>query len=165
MPRHTQLDRHAGYTLARSQYSLTRSFCRVNISLPGTSSFIGEILASIGLFETNRFVVVSATTRAVLGAACALQRTYSAACAAEDKRSLLVYQAQIQNCVSPMYRQISQHVAMDVIKIAAEEGHLSSVKAMRALANSDESLLHWIDAHMYKPKYNSLIRLPTGVLE
>lgn len=62
-------------------------------------------------------------------------------------------------------RQISQHVAMDVIKIAAEEGHLSSVKAMRALANSDEALLHWIDAHMYKPKYNSLIRLPTGVLE
>ena len=54
---------------------------------------------------------------------------------------------------------------MDVIKIAAEEGHLSSVKAMRAFANSDESLLHWIDAHMYKPKYNSLIRLPTGVLE
>ena len=56
-------------------------------------------------------------------------------------------------------------MAMDVIKIAAEEGHLSSVKAMRALANSDEALLHWIDAHMYKPKYNSLIRLPTGVLE
>ncbi len=90
---------------------------------------------------------------------------YSAAWAAEDNSSFLTYQAEVQSGVSPIYRQISQHVAMDVIKIAAEEGHLSSVKAMRALANSDESLLHWIDAHMYKPKYNSLIRLPTGVLE
>ena len=90
---------------------------------------------------------------------------YRAAWAAEDNISFLIYQAEAQSGVSPIYRQISQHVAMDVIKIAAEEGHLSSVKAMRALANSDESLLHWIDAHMYKPKYNSLIRLPTGVLE
>ncbi len=45
-------------------------FAMVSVSLPGTSSFIGEILASIGLFETNRLVVVSATINIdVLGAA------------------------------------------------------------------------------------------------
>ena len=47
-------------------------FSMANLSLPGTSSFIGEFLVLTGLFETNSFVAVLATTGTILGAAYAL---------------------------------------------------------------------------------------------
>ena len=47
-------------------------FSMANYSLPGTSSFIGEFLVLTGLFETNSFVAVLATTGTILGAAYAL---------------------------------------------------------------------------------------------
>ena len=40
-----------------------------NLSLPGTSSFIGEFLVLTRLFQTNSFVAVIATTGTILGAA------------------------------------------------------------------------------------------------
>ncbi len=47
-------------------------FTMANISLPGTSSFIGEFLVLLGAFQNNTFVAVMAATGIVLGAAYAL---------------------------------------------------------------------------------------------
>lgn len=47
-------------------------FTMANISLPGTSSFIGEFLVLLGAFQNNSFVAFMATTGTVLGAAYAL---------------------------------------------------------------------------------------------
>jgi proton-translocating NADH-quinone oxidoreductase chain M len=47
-------------------------FTMANISLPATSSFIGEFLVLTGAFQNNSFVAVLAATGMVLGAAYAL---------------------------------------------------------------------------------------------
>ena len=47
-------------------------FTMANISLPGTSSFVGEFLVLVGAFQSNTFVAVMATTGIVFGAAYAL---------------------------------------------------------------------------------------------
>ena len=47
-------------------------FTMANISLPGTSSFVGEFLVLTGAFQNNSFVAVMAATGMVLGAAYAL---------------------------------------------------------------------------------------------
>ena len=47
-------------------------FTMANISLPGTSSFVGEFLVLTGAFQTNTFAAVMAATGMVLGAAYAL---------------------------------------------------------------------------------------------
>ena len=47
-------------------------FTMANISLPGTSSFVGEFLVLTGVFQTNTFIGVMATTGIVFGAAYAL---------------------------------------------------------------------------------------------
>ena len=47
-------------------------FTMANISLPGTSSFIGEFLVLTGAFQANSFVALMAATGMVLGAAYAL---------------------------------------------------------------------------------------------
>jgi proton-translocating NADH-quinone oxidoreductase chain M len=47
-------------------------FTMANISLPGTSSFIGEFLVLTGTYQNNSFVTLLAATGMVLGAAYAL---------------------------------------------------------------------------------------------
>lgn len=47
-------------------------FTMANISLPGTSSFIGEFLVLTGVFQSNSFVTLLAASGMVLGAAYAL---------------------------------------------------------------------------------------------
>lgn len=47
-------------------------FTMANMSLPGTSSFIGEFLVLTGAFQNNTFVAMMAATGMVLGAAYAL---------------------------------------------------------------------------------------------
>jgi proton-translocating NADH-quinone oxidoreductase chain M len=47
-------------------------FTMANISLPGTSSFIGEFLVLVGTFQSNTFVTFLAATGMVLGAAYGL---------------------------------------------------------------------------------------------
>ena len=47
-------------------------FTMANISLPGTSSFIGEFLVLTGTYQNNSFVTFMAATGMVLGAAYAL---------------------------------------------------------------------------------------------
>ena len=40
-----------------------------NLSLPGTSSFVGEFLILVGVFQTNTFIATLAATGMVLGGA------------------------------------------------------------------------------------------------
>lgn len=47
-------------------------FTLANISLPGTSSFVGEFLVLVGVFKSNTFVAIVSATGMVLGAAYAL---------------------------------------------------------------------------------------------
>lgn len=47
-------------------------FTMANISLPGTSSFIGEFLVLVGVFQSNTSVAFLATTGIILGAAYSL---------------------------------------------------------------------------------------------
>ena len=47
-------------------------FTMANISLPGTSSFVGEFLVLTGTFQNNTFAAIMAATGMVLGAAYAL---------------------------------------------------------------------------------------------
>ncbi len=47
-------------------------FTMANISLPGTSSFVGEFLVLLGAFQNNTFVAFMASTGTILGAAYAL---------------------------------------------------------------------------------------------
>ena len=47
-------------------------FTMANISLPGTSSFVGEFLVFTGTYENNTFVTFMAATGMILGAAYAL---------------------------------------------------------------------------------------------
>ena len=47
-------------------------FTMANISLPGTSSFIGEFLVLTGTYQNNSFIAFLAATGMVLGAAYAL---------------------------------------------------------------------------------------------
>jgi NADH:ubiquinone oxidoreductase subunit 4 (subunit M) len=67
---HTRLlPYYGGLTLLMPLYSLLFVFFTfANISFPGTASFVGEFLILIGIFQTNPFVAVIATTGVVLGA-------------------------------------------------------------------------------------------------
>lgn len=47
-------------------------FTMANISLPGTSSFVGEFLIFVGVYQTHTVITVLATTGMILGAAYAL---------------------------------------------------------------------------------------------
>ncbi len=47
-------------------------FTMANISLPGTSSFVGEFLVFLGVFQTNTFVAFLSASGMILGAAYAL---------------------------------------------------------------------------------------------
>jgi NADH-ubiquinone oxidoreductase chain 4 len=40
-----------------------------NLSLPGTSSFVGEFLILLGVFQTNTFIATLAATGMILGGA------------------------------------------------------------------------------------------------
>ena len=63
------------------------------------------------------------------------------------------------------YRNISCRVAMAVITMAYEEGHLHNPKAVAALKAGDDELEDWVVDHQYLPEYRTMIELPRGVLE
>jgi len=52
--------------------SMFRFFTMANIALPGTSSFVGEFLILVGIFQTNTVVTVLSATGMVLGGAYSL---------------------------------------------------------------------------------------------
>jgi NADH-quinone oxidoreductase subunit M len=47
-------------------------FTMANIALPGTSSFVGEFMILVGIFQTNTFVAVMSATGMILGGAYSL---------------------------------------------------------------------------------------------
>ena len=57
------------------------------------------------------------------------------------------------------------HKIEDAVQIAAEDGHVHNSAAIKALADSDEALLEWISSKQYIPRYQSVVKLPTGVME
>jgi NADH:ubiquinone oxidoreductase subunit 4 (subunit M) len=67
---HTRLlPYYGGLTLIMPIYSIIFLFFTfANISFPGTASFVGEILILLGIFKTNAFVAIIASTGVVLGA-------------------------------------------------------------------------------------------------
>jgi malate dehydrogenase (decarboxylating) len=54
-------------------------------------------------------------------------------------------------------RSISAKVACEVIKAAADEGHVNNTFLIRALARGEEELMKYVQGHMYKPEYRSLV--------
>jgi proton-translocating NADH-quinone oxidoreductase chain M len=52
--------------------SLFLLFTLANISFPGTSSFVGEFLTLLGIFQSNTWITVLASTGIILGAAYAI---------------------------------------------------------------------------------------------
>jgi len=52
--------------------AIFRFFTMANIALPGTSSFVGEFMILVGIFQTNSFVAVMSATGMVLGGAYSL---------------------------------------------------------------------------------------------
>ena len=64
---------YSGCALTTSLFAIMFLFFSLaNITLPGTSSFVGEFLVLVGIFQNNAFVAVMAITGTVLGAAYAL---------------------------------------------------------------------------------------------
>jgi proton-translocating NADH-quinone oxidoreductase chain M len=49
-----------------------RFFTRANIALPGTSSFVGEFMILVGIFQSNTYVAVLSATGMILGGAYSL---------------------------------------------------------------------------------------------
>ena len=54
-------------------------------------------------------------------------------------------------------REISLHVACEVIKAAADEGHVNNSGVVRALSHGEEELHHYVHSHMWSPRYRSLV--------
>lgn len=54
-------------------------------------------------------------------------------------------------------RSISLHVACEVLKAAADEGHVANPAALRALGKGDGALQRYVVGHMYWPAYASLV--------
>ena len=54
-------------------------------------------------------------------------------------------------------KSISAHVACEVIKAAADEGHVNNTFLLRALGKGEEELKKYVQRHMYKPEYRSLV--------
>jgi malic enzyme len=61
-------------------------------------------------------------------------------------------------------REISIHVALEVIKAAAEDDMVSGPAAVK-LMKGDDALRKHIRKHMYKPVYKSIVFLERGVNE
>jgi NADH-quinone oxidoreductase subunit M len=67
---HTRdIARYGGMARTMPHYALVFAiFMFASIGLPGTSGFIGEFLALVGVFEVNRWAAFLATTGIILGA-------------------------------------------------------------------------------------------------
>lgn len=61
-------------------------------------------------------------------------------------------------------RRISAHMAVEVIKAAAEDDMVHGPAAAK-LGKGDDALRRWVHKHMYSPEYRSIVSLPVGVAE
>ncbi|CAG9462641.1 unnamed protein product [Pedinophyceae sp. YPF-701] len=62
-------------------------------------------------------------------------------------------------------REISMHVALAVVKQAAEEGLVENSKLLRKIGMGDAAALAYIKRSMYHPSYNNIVSLPAGIME
>lgn len=86
--------------------------------------------------------------------------------ASESLAALLTPEELAQVQVYPDFgriREISVRVAVEVMKAAAEEGHLANTSALRALsADGDAGLASFVRRQMYVPEYCSLVAPTQG---
>jgi NADH-quinone oxidoreductase subunit M len=65
-----EISRYGGMARTMPKYALVFFiFTMASVGLPGTSGFVGEFLALVGAFQTNRWVAFLAATGVILGAA------------------------------------------------------------------------------------------------
>ncbi|MGD9918080.1 MAG: NADH-quinone oxidoreductase subunit M [Paenirhodobacter sp.] len=71
---HTRdIDAYGGLALRMPAYALVfMFFTMANVGLPGTSGFVGEFLTLMGVFQTNTWVALIATSGVILSASYAL---------------------------------------------------------------------------------------------
>ena len=68
-----EIDAYGGLVNRMPAYALIfMFFTMANVGLPGTSGFVGEFLTLVGIFQTNTWVAVFATSGVILSAAYAL---------------------------------------------------------------------------------------------
>ena len=68
-----EIDAYGGLVNRMPAYALIfMFFTMANVGLPGTSGFVGEFLTLIGIFQTNTWVALVATSGVILSAAYAL---------------------------------------------------------------------------------------------
>ncbi len=68
-----EIDAYGGLVNRMPHYALIfMFFTMANVGLPGTSGFVGEFLVLVGIFQTNTWVAMFATTGVILSAAYAL---------------------------------------------------------------------------------------------
>jgi len=64
-----EIDRYGGLSINMPQYSvLFLLFTMASVGLPGTSNFVGEFLALMGVYEASSWVAIICTTGIILGA-------------------------------------------------------------------------------------------------
>ena len=65
-----EIDRYGGLAINMPQYALLfMLFTMASVGLPGTSGFVGEFLAMIGVYQLSSWVALGAGTGIILGAA------------------------------------------------------------------------------------------------
>ncbi|WP_184076969.1 NADH-quinone oxidoreductase subunit M [Sphingobium subterraneum] len=65
-----EIDRYGGLSINMPKYALLfLLFTMASVGLPGTSNFVGEFLALMGVYEASSLVALVATTGIILGAA------------------------------------------------------------------------------------------------
>ena len=68
-----EIDAYGGLVNRMPAYALIfMFFTMANVGLPGTSGFVGEFLTLVGIFQTNTWVAVVATSGVILSAGYAL---------------------------------------------------------------------------------------------
>ena len=68
-----EIDAYGGLVIRMPAFALVFMFFTLaNVGLPGTSGFVGELLALIGAFKANTWIAFGATTGVILSAAYAL---------------------------------------------------------------------------------------------
>ncbi|WP_373489460.1 NADH-quinone oxidoreductase subunit M [Blastomonas sp.] len=64
-----EIDRYGGLSINMPRYALLfLLFTMASIGLPGTSGFVGEFLALVGVYEVSSWVAIVSTTGIILGA-------------------------------------------------------------------------------------------------
>jgi len=64
-----EIDRYGGLSINMPKYALLfLLFTMASIGLPGTSGFVGEFLALVGIYEVSSWVAIVCTTGIILGA-------------------------------------------------------------------------------------------------